>query len=760
MSISAEEWVQIGRDKHNSGLLKDAIIAFDHAIQIDPNNLEAYLIRSTSKIFLNEWNAAIADLDRAIEINPNEADAYYNRGASKAHLGFQNEAIADFDQAIRVDPNQDMAYYSRGKAKYVLGYKEEAIDDFDHAILINPEYAESYLHRGLIELELGELEPAISDLDYSIILDPDDSYAYNTRGLAKLQLNDKASALTDYNRAISLNPKVPIFYMNRCSLYFNTGDTYSGILDLNHFLSITDRETFFRVVPYVLGVFRIYPAPFLTVRIFQKFTNEFEHFNIVNPILDTTRQQCRHWKRWMEWRQVSGSQNQNLLAWYHALAIVNHYMGDSIEAYRIYKEILADEATMGEALNLMGFYYYIESAKLFRQEHKSLLEGAIKQIEETKAELISYNALRELYYAGQILWANDLVSEAHEYFELADEYLPAAYMQILTLPMTGADEEDIFNKIEDIREREAQLQPGEGFLEGFPERPFQLDKKGNDFLAPILHYAHYREIAEAIAEAQDTDQSFFPNDIWNGFYWLPEDEKEIEWLLRRERLAEMNKSLLEKFKSNVRSGTGIHDLEDLEAAFARKLKHDLWEGTKYLNFEDFKSKSESWPNAAREVAMLVRDSKKLDENDKLLLVEYCHLRDSLSIEDTFFLYFYITYVNTSGYTRMADEAGSGAVKKIFELVFEPDSMSGKVLSAATGDAMARLFKLFLSGLWKENHINMDEFKRIGTRPSPSDDFDVFQSNFLRFIGYEREKLGTKAFEKQYPLQGFDDRKLK
>lgn len=287
-----------------------------------------------------------------------------------------------------------------------------------------------------------------------------------------------------------------------------------------------------------------------------------------------------------------------------------------------------------------------------------------------------------------------------------------------------------------------------------------MEKTGDDFLAPIQHYAHYREIAQAIAEVRDPSQPFQHYEMWDAFYWLPEDEKELNWLLRRERLAEINQALLEKFIANVQAGAGVHELKHLEEAFTKKLKNDLWQGTHYLNFEDFKAKSETWPNAARDAAALIRDSRYLDANSKLLLVEYCHLRGNLSIEDAYLLYFYISFVATSQDMGIAGEANSAAVKKVVELMLTPISFSGKVLTAAAGGAVARLFKLFLSEADNKDQINMDEFQDSPTSPKPPDDFEVFSENFLRFISYQRETLGEKAFEKQYPLEGFDDRKQK
>lgn len=41
-------------------------------------------------------------------------------------------------------------------------------------------------------------------------------------------------------------------------------------------------------------------------------------------------------------------------------------------------------------------------------------------------------------------------------------------------------------------------------------------------------------------------------------------------------------------------------------------------------------------------------------------------------------------------------------------------------------------------------------------PVPPDDFEVFSTNFLRFMSYQRETLGSEKFAEIYPLEGFDD----
>jgi hypothetical protein len=92
-----------------------------------------------------------------------------------------------------------------------------------------------------------------------------------------------------------------------------------------------------------------------------------------------------------------------------------------------------------------------------------------------------------------------------------------------------------------------------------------------------------------------------------------------------------------------------------------------------------------------------------------------------------------------------------------ELTLAPISLTGKVLTAAAGGAVARLFKLFLSDTNKKDQIDMQEFQNPSSASTSLDDFEVFCENFLRFISYQKETLGQEAFEKQYPLEGFEDR---
>jgi len=59
---------------------KEAVTAFDQAIDADANSYEAYYYRASAKFNLKKNKEAVDDYLKAIEIKPDYADAYFNLG--------------------------------------------------------------------------------------------------------------------------------------------------------------------------------------------------------------------------------------------------------------------------------------------------------------------------------------------------------------------------------------------------------------------------------------------------------------------------------------------------------------------------------------------------------------------------------------------------------------------------------------------------------------------------------------------------------
>ena len=133
---TAEEWVKKGWEYADRGEREKAKEAFNKAIELDPNNAEAYIgsayFAPTAKvmeivmkaILLDpdnpkilshaltihgglllmqlQFDKAAEDLNKAIELDPNNARAYYIRGGLYAATGKHQLAELDFSKACRM----------------------------------------------------------------------------------------------------------------------------------------------------------------------------------------------------------------------------------------------------------------------------------------------------------------------------------------------------------------------------------------------------------------------------------------------------------------------------------------------------------------------------------------------------------------------------------------------------------------------------------------------------------------------------------
>jgi Flp pilus assembly protein TadD len=113
---------------------------------------EEYDRRGVVKFGLGDKRGAILDYNRAISIDPQDAFAYYNRGVAKFELGDKQGAISDFDLAIAINPQDAQAYSNRGAVKLALGDKQGAIADFTKGAELFRQQRQMVDYKKMIEL--------------------------------------------------------------------------------------------------------------------------------------------------------------------------------------------------------------------------------------------------------------------------------------------------------------------------------------------------------------------------------------------------------------------------------------------------------------------------------------------------------------------------------------------------------------------------------------------------------------------------------
>lgn len=208
-----------------------ALADYSEATRLAPHNAENFfergLLLATRK---REFGRAIADFDRVLDLQPDKVEALILRADAYRQMGNIAPALADLDKAIALEPTNQRAYFFRGLLNSRRGEKLLALADYDKAILYYPRYADALVSRSAIHAADGRIDMALIDLDAAIAVQSDNPIAFYNRGYAHFAKKQYGPALADYDAAIALDPKMGAAYGNRCLVRAITGDEQTQAL--------------------------------------------------------------------------------------------------------------------------------------------------------------------------------------------------------------------------------------------------------------------------------------------------------------------------------------------------------------------------------------------------------------------------------------------------------------------------------------------------------------------------------------------------
>lgn len=266
-------WIEYGNQLYRLGRYTDAVKAFDRAIALQEDLLDAHYGKGLAVTGKGDLLLSLRSFDRAIELVPSGSESknfYYlwkyralalhslqrysealktieiaisleqqdsilinEKALLLKELRRYPESIAEYNRMIEQEPEAAWIYYNRGLAKYDLGDNKEAINDFGLAIQFKSQDFTSYYGRATIRMEIGEFKEAISDFDFAIQIEPQNAIAYNNRAISKSGLKYYAEAIADFTMAIQINPQYAEAYANRAISKSSLGNKQGAVTDFN-----------------------------------------------------------------------------------------------------------------------------------------------------------------------------------------------------------------------------------------------------------------------------------------------------------------------------------------------------------------------------------------------------------------------------------------------------------------------------------------------------------------------------------------------
>ncbi len=208
-----------------------ALSDFSNATELDRNDADSAANYGDLLInYVGDAARAIDQLDKAIELDPENSEAFRNRGWAHTNLREFDEAIADLEKSIEID-SSDHETYTKLAAVYLfqedyqpgIDALSKAIENYEPEESSDPDtYINGYLQRADAELNLGNqatttpeqreqlYEAAIADADAVLAEYPDRfpeaGFAMYRRGLALRMQNRFGEAIKSITDAIQLVP--------------------------------------------------------------------------------------------------------------------------------------------------------------------------------------------------------------------------------------------------------------------------------------------------------------------------------------------------------------------------------------------------------------------------------------------------------------------------------------------------------------------------------------------------------------------------
>ena len=193
-----------------------------------------------------DFDGAIADYTKAIELKPNDANAYNNRGTAYLDNKQPREALADFNQAIALDIAFVSAYYNRATARRALNDSAGAAQD--SLLAMRMQQAPPTASAATTGVTITTT-PSGQDRPNNIIQDspgqtpsPADAVklaaAYRLSAMARRQERNFPAALAAINRAIELDPNSAESLVLRATIARPAGQPGDALADLTRALEL------------------------------------------------------------------------------------------------------------------------------------------------------------------------------------------------------------------------------------------------------------------------------------------------------------------------------------------------------------------------------------------------------------------------------------------------------------------------------------------------------------------------------------------
>ncbi len=169
---------------------------------------EAVIFVKKAERLLNEGNhdEAILEFRNAIQLDPENANAYLGRGQCLVEIDQKQDALNSFEKACQLDPMLQEGHLQISKLALNRGEIDRAFDHAETALKLVPDSPEGYLLMGKCFAFNGDIAQAKDHIDTALGFPVDDPKLYIMAASFYSRIKEISLSETNYKKALVIDP--------------------------------------------------------------------------------------------------------------------------------------------------------------------------------------------------------------------------------------------------------------------------------------------------------------------------------------------------------------------------------------------------------------------------------------------------------------------------------------------------------------------------------------------------------------------------
>lgn len=200
------ELIQQGESLAATENYKEAMLRFDEAEKLDPENVKVYMDKSITYMLVKEYDKAIKEINKALVIDNMNGAAYFQLGNIQFYQKDLKAARSSYAKAIELGYKTATAYFQMASIGFALKDLDNAVYYYNKTLQVDPYHEKALARKIEILIHQGKGNEAYVASCELVNRRPEyfEGYHYKFMSLLRLDKRDEAKEVIDY--AIEIFP--------------------------------------------------------------------------------------------------------------------------------------------------------------------------------------------------------------------------------------------------------------------------------------------------------------------------------------------------------------------------------------------------------------------------------------------------------------------------------------------------------------------------------------------------------------------------